>query len=517
MGFKFEDDNDEITLSGSAEKPSNKEAPPLPKPGKLPIPGKPKIKPTVKEETTEKPKVTPPKPISRAETEITEEYIEVEYSRPYEEEPEGIKTPLAAKSKPTVFDENFGEEKPNPEAINANYFFAEKEPSPVKFIRPEEAKRRKEFTKQITIIRASVVTAVAIILVAGIASFIPRPTFSESPKEVNYAITESNRYTAAATAVENYALQFVHDFMDRTENAEPERRDLMIKYLSPTAYSAINNDLPSISNNSGQNVQVYQRITSGPYIYRTENITTEAINAQSAEAGGYLSSFIIRVQVQKYVTGADFTVTRPILDSDGVETGEFETVTETPTFEKEWVYISVPVVYSRTENEITLYGYPAFVAEPKTENLEDYELPFKNADWTRADDALMSSQVLKAQLESFMVAWSEQNPNLAVTGELAATLAQDATVRAKEGLNSKFVAPPETGEIVQRYSVEALPADYEPTGRETRKALLNVTWASALDVEQETIVPYRQQYIVSFRGNDADGYKIIDIKTRYAE
>lgn len=504
MGFKFEDDDDEITLSGSNEKPGLKKDEEKPK---IPIPDAVKIPQIKPPEDKPAPEKTAPSRPTQSKTGNSEPIHN------------GVSTPTNYQPAMPATKNRSPKNNTNtqPEPIKAEHFFAEKEPSPVKFIRPEEAKRRKEFTKQIMIIRASVITAVAIIFVAGVSSFIPRPSFSEQPSEVNYALTETNRYQAAATAAENYSLEFVNDFMTRTVETEPERKNLMSRYLSPRAYSAVNTDLPTIENNSGKNITVYQKVTSGPYIYRIENIDTNFINRQSSEAGGYLANFVVRVQIQKYVTDADFTTTRPVLDSNGEETGEFETVTETPSFTKEWVHMSVPVVYSRTKNEITLYGYPSFVAEPKNENLDNYDFPFQNADWSREDRDTASSNVLKAQIEAFMVAWANQNPNVDPSGELASTLSQDATQRTKEGLNGKYTANPETGTIVRNFSVEAFPADYEPTGTETRKALLNVNWVSTTDVEQGTLTVYKQQYLIQFRGTDADGYKIIDIKPRYAE
>jgi hypothetical protein len=548
MAFKFDDDEHEITLSGSKEPVKKGKEIPLPEAGKLPkapktepIPEKPKLPLPPKEEIKTTPQIITPQPIIAPQpievNQIIEEqpYVQEQYEydapepddyNPFERKPTSSynkkripesEISLTRKREAEVFNEDFGVQERNPSEIKTNMFFTAVEPSPLKFIRPEEAKRRKEFLRQITIVRAGLIAILTVTIAAGVYSFIPKPSFSERPQDVNYALTETGKFRAAATAAENYALEFVNDFMNRTEETEPNRQKIMLRYLAPEAYSAINSDLPIMRNNSNREVTVYQKITSGPYVYRIENLDAAQLIAQSNREGGYVATFVIRAEIQKYVTNGDFTVVRPILSADGIETGQFESVTEAPTFDKEWVYISVPVLYNRNNNEITLYGFPTFVTESKNENLKQYIKPFEAADWTRADQALASSNVLKAQIESFMVAWSKQNPNVAPTGELASLISQDATNRAKEGLNGKYVASPERGQIVTGISVEALNTDEPPTGNETRRALINVIWATSLDVEQKTIVEYSQQYIITFRGSDTNSYKIIDIKPRYAE
>lgn len=555
MAFKFDDDEHEITLTGSRE-PVKKAEIPIPESAKLPktpvqepakkstvLPKPPVIKVLSTDVASQEQQpivpsnIITPQPIEVPQITKTEEpqtipeqeetYYEEEYN-PYEKKQAAplkrnrmpdANIPLVrnGSKKDDIFDEDFGVQKRNPSEIQTNIFFTAVEPSPIKFVRPEEAKRRKEFIRQITMVRAGIATILIITIAAGVYSFIPKPGFSERIEDVNYALTETGRFRAAATAAENYALEFVHDFMERTENTEPNRRENMLRYLSPTAFNAVNSELPTIKNNLSRDVTVFQKVTSGPYVYRIENIDAAKLKQQSSTAGSYLATFTIRVEIQKYVNNNDFTITRPVLASDGTETGQFETVTEAPTYDKEWIYINVPVIYSRNQNEITLYGYPAFVTEPKNEKLDAYDTPFKTADWRSDDQILASSNVLKAQVEAFMLAWSKQNPNQNISGELAALLAPDATDRAKAGLNGKYVQSPSRETIVSGINVEGLPAETEITGEETRKALINVVWSTATDVEQGTVITYNQQYIILFRGTDASSYKIIDIKPRYSE
>lgn len=537
MGFKFDEDNDEIVLSGSTESVST----PIPAQPEKTIPTSPKKK-IVKEpklpKAVEKPAtsgatkpVQPAQPIAPQpvlpvqQTPIVEPvstYYPPEIPTPTYQQPE----PQAYYPEPqkTIYPEQPKTFTPSgitveQSGMQANIFFEEKEEAKTfKFKRPDNAQKTKDVKKQVQFVRASVLITVVLLVIGTVSSFIPKAGFVDDPQARNLALTNSLEAGNAVSASESYALQFVNDFMHRTEELEPGRRDQILRYISPTALVNIDTKLPTIKNNSNRDATVYQRVTSGPYIYKTENSDATKLFQQNSTVRAFLATHIIRVEVQKYVTSSDFTVTTVIFDE---ETGEerTEVVTSQPEFEKEWLYISVPIIHTPSTNEVTLYGYPTFVSEPKNENLTKFEEPFKGPDWTKEDRDLGSSRVLAAQMEAFMSAWSKQNPNISPTGELTALLATDATSRAKEGLNAKFTVNPETGVLVRKFAVEGLSNEQQEiaTGNELRRALVDIEWVTATDLKQGTVTVYRQQYLVSFRGNDSASYKIVDIKTRYSQ
>lgn len=539
MGFKFDEDNDEIVLSGSTESVSA----PIPAQSEKVLPTSPKKKP-VKEPKLPKavdgytapagPTATiqPPQPVAPAAApktapEPTRDLTPIYPAQPVVPVQSVVKaeqyyyTPPTASPLPEQQNNKFTiSEKPlEQNGIQANIFFSEKEETKkFKFKRPDDAKKTKDVKKQVQFVRAGMFTIIALLLVGTVSNFIPKAGFVDDPQARNLALTNSLEAGNAVSASESYALQFVHDFMNRTEELEPERRNQMLRYVSPAALANVDTTLPTIKNNSNRDVTVYQKVTSGPYIYKTENSDAAKLLQQNSTVKAFLATHIIRVEIQKYVTSSDFTVTTVVFDE---ETGEerTETVNSQPQFEKEWLYISVPIIHTPSSNEVTLYGFPTFVSEPKNENFSRFEEPFKGPDWTRDDKELGSSRVLAAQLEAFMLAWSKQNPNISPTGELTALLSPDSTRRAKEGLNGRLTVNPESGALVRKFVVEGLSNEEQEvlTGNEIRRALVDVEWVTATDIKQETVTVYRQQYIVYFRGNDSASYKIVDIKTRYSQ
>ena len=566
MGFKFDDDDDEIVLSGSKETVSAP-IPPQPektsgrkKPVKEPkIPAAAVAPKPVQPKPVEEPATTPPPPPpvqEPAAVPITppitppvapptvlqpEQHPQQQYVPPtpqtydtgmyqpqpyqnypqqnlqnqqYQPQPLPTQTPILNPNNgfvpPTIEEDTSG--------VQANIFFEPKEEKKSRFARPANTDKTTAVKKQVQFVRGAIILTIVLLVIGTVSSFIPRPGFTDDPTARNLALTQSLEARNAISASESYVLQFTQDYLNRTEELEPERRTQMLRYLTPNAFSSVEFRLPTIRNNSNREVTVYQKITDGPYIFKTENINSAQVFRQNSEVRAFLMNHIVRVQVQKYVTSSDFTVTNVFFDEI---TGEekTETISAQPTFDKEWLYLSVPIIYSPSTNEVTLYGFPAFVASPKHENLNRFDAPFQGADWQRSDRDLGNSRVLAAQMEAFMVAWSKQNPNISPTGELAALLSTDATNRAKEGLNGSVVANPENGNIVRKIDVEALTEAQlqNATGNEIRKALIDVEWVTTQDLQQQTVTPYKQQYIVFFRGNDTASYKIVDIRTRYAQ
>lgn len=207
--------------------------------------------------------------------------------------------------------------------------------------------------KRIMRIRVAATSVVVVLMAAGIYSFIPKPGFKDDVSQINAAITYANKYDAIKTATENYALRFTTDFLNRTEVTENTRQQTMQTYMDLKTISAVDftlNKVPAQGEPNG--VNIYMKILSGPYIYSINNIDAAKIQSQRINEGnGYIYSIVTATYVQPYIASSDFGLF-------GADAAPLEL---TP----KWVYLSVPVMHDYETKQTTIYGFPSFYTPEK--------------------------------------------------------------------------------------------------------------------------------------------------------
>ena len=540
MAFKFDDNDDDLSLDLGKDSPKTQKPAPLPKVepkkdvlGGLPKPGQstpPKNKPAAPKipsqpsvPAVEKPSISAPAPKavakpSRVEPVALPEFDSSEIDDMYEEG----NIPTYEESLETNESTSIREPQPQLKTqasvgrrtrgrtsyVENNQFV----PPSDNILTHEEAARTIKKTspfdgdrKRVAQVRV-IATIVAIFLMgAGIYSFIPKPGFKDDLSQINAAITFSNKYEAVKTASENYALRFTTDFLNRTEVTESTRQTTMETYMNAKTISLVNFNLskiPVANNNNG--INVYMRPIGGPYVYGVNNIDASKIQAQRISEG---DGFIYSIQTATYV--------QPYISSNDIKSFGSG---EVPTFEPKWVYLSIPVMHNYVTKQTTLYGFPSFFTPEKTAGLESFLTPFDTAEWPQEDKELSGNTVLIAQLEAFLTEWAKQSPNDKTAPSLQSLLAQDATERTKVGLAGAYTSV--TGQkIIADVNVKPMDKDQKPTASTNRTALVTVKWTDANELNAASkYVPavYTQQYMIEFRGA-GDKWQIIDIKARFAE
>ena len=544
MSFKFDDDDDELRLDLGKDTPKTQTPAPLPKTVKptkealssLPQPGQSAGKPALPTQPKQdKPEVSLPKkevapqipsspktkkaePVEEilivpAPVKVDKTIIPENIDDSYEEAilPPYVEDKVEVVSQKEVLQPNLSTAEPRRTRRRETYVAnGEFNPESANFLSEEEAnstfKKKSPFDgdrKRVMQIRVVATTVAALLMAAGIYSFIPKPGFKDDISSINAAISYSNKYDSVRTTSEAYALRFTTDFLNRTEVSENSRSLLMQNYMDIKALGAVDFPLTKITA-SGQNggVNVYMRPIGGPYVYSVSNVDAAKLQAQRvAEGNGFIYSIVTATYVQPYISSSD---TKYFVEG-------------MPSLEPKWVYLSIPVMHNYDTKQTTLYGFPSFYSPEKTAGLDKLSAPFTEADWTTKDEVLSSDNVLKAQLETFLGEWAKQSPNDAVSSSLTAVLSSDATARAKAGLGGAYTAS-KGDKIISEVNVKPLPQDEKANANMLREALVTVRWIDdgLDDSPQYTPAVYTQQYLIYFKGS-ADKWAVQDIKARYAE
>lgn len=545
MGFKFDDNDDSLSLDLGKDSPKVQDPAPLPKIqpkkealGKLPkpgqsapaktslpktavpstasapkIPSKPSVTKPVETEDIVKPVPKPVKKVEKPEEVTVEELIDDTYESEeltfvdeplvYEEEEVTTKEP-----QPILNTQQGRRTRQRQTYVQGNEFVPESEHVLSQAEASKTIKKSSPFEgdrKRIMQIRFIATVVVVLLMAAGVYSFIPKPGFKDDVSQINAAISYANKYDAIQTVSENYALRFTTDFLNRTEYTEPLRVDTMKTYMDFKTISAVDfnlTNLPATQTGKPQGVNIYMKLVSGPFIYSINNIDASKIQAQRIENGnGYIYSIVTSAYVQPYIAQDDLKYVSTAIEL-------------TP----QWVYLSIPVMHNYLTKQTTLYGFPTFVTPEKTSGLDAFSGPLTEADWKQSDDTLSNNSVLEAQLEAFMVAWAKQSPNEKLDPALQAVLSKSATERTKVGLSGKYTSA-DKEQIIYNVNVKPLPEGDEPTASTKREALVTVKWVDAQTASSATaVVPavYTQQYLIDFQGA-GDKWQVIDIKPRFAE
>lgn len=540
MGFKFDDEDDELSLKLGDESVKQQVPAPLPKKAikpnsevlnKLPRPGQTAAVSETQPAETESPKpatiptsavkaskglpvapkampASPEKPsLPKKKVEVPSEEVVIEVPEIIEEAEEVTYTPEPKIATPiestllnveTLDTSRYAPATPE-EIFQSNVVMTPEETeSTFKKKSPFEGDRKKIL--QIRIIAGSVA---GLIMIAGVWSFIPKAGFKDDVNSINAAISYTNKYDSIRMASEAYALRFATDFLNRTETTEQYRVETMSTYMDSATLGKVDFALASLPSNSNRNgAKIYQRISSGPYVYNVNNIDAASIQAQRIDG---TNGFITSVLVSAYVT--------PYVDPNEAAT----VAGGIPDLQPKWVYLSIPVMHNYETKQTSVYGYPSFVAPEITTGLDKLTKPYDEAEWGAGDPVLSKDSVLNSQFENFLEEWSKQSPNQAVSSDLKALLSSDANSRAKKGLAGSYVKA-DGQEIVYNVNVKPLGKDVKATESTLREALVTVKWSDNIDFISAGATPstYVQQYIIYFKGT-TNKWEIQDIKPRFAE
>lgn len=550
MGFKFDDDDDELSLDiggdtaktqkpaplppkvkaeEETEKPSSRPSIPV-KPANvtptadvlkdLPRPGKTVSDPKEKDdelssllEEPVKPKITPPAPAPRVvldETPIIEE--------PVVEEPVSTLNVQPISSTPTSrrYSASALEEPLN---LESQSILSREETSSTLVKsggKPFSGARRK--VMQIRIIAGAVAS---FLIFSGVYSFLPKPGFDSDVNSQSLAVTNSNKYESIKQASEAHALKLMTDLLNRPNyTSEMTLKDRLSTYIPQAQTTSI---LTSFALNTYQISGVkdrsvgyfYQTVINGPVVENQEVISAAKIERVDLDKNGSLESYVYPIKISAYITYS----TDPI-EKAGAKLNPL------PMMGSKWVYYTVPVVYNYEKKTAYLYGYPAVTGAPSTEDYADYNDILSEPIWEIGDEELNASAGFKEQVKTFITLWVAQEPKTNLAGleiSLKNMLSKETdplsplypTIRIAQGLNGAYELDPEASII---YDVEGLPEDTEATPETLRRLMVTVTLAdnTTEDVDGITRPTIKQQYIISFVEN-ANTWFFIDIKPRFTE
>lgn len=562
MGFKFDNDDDELSLDigGDTAKtqspaplpPAAKEQEQEPKP-KIGIPSKPKpvnptsdilkdlprpgqtvSKPSAKEEDNELTSLLkePPAPAPVRATPLQQKVAEPYMEEPEVEEPQStllVEPPVAKNSQPRRYSASALEEPLHLESASI-LTRQETENTLVK----GKGKPFSGARKKVMQIRVAATGLAVFLIASGIYSFLPDPGFVADTNAQVLALDNGNQYESIRTASESYATRLMTDLLNRPSyEVESSLSDRLKVYVNenqvPTLLTSfqLNSYEMGPGLESRDNGKFYQTVISGPFVDNQEVVNIANLERIDTDNDGYKESFIYPIRISayiKYSTAAD-------------EAKLAKTVL--PGSISRWVNYVVPVIHNYKNKSTFLYGYPSIVGNTPMNNFSNYKDKYLASPWADTDDDLGSSPEFKTQVVAFLNEWANQSPVGNVT-EVESSLKNLLTLstvtdvtsplyptyRIAQGLNKAYKVG-ETSNLgtslseptpAVAFDVEALPQDAEVTETTIRRVLVTVEWVDNTFASEDTLITpttIKQQYIITFVG--ISKWAFIDIKPRFAQ
>jgi hypothetical protein len=378
--------------------------------------------------------------------------------------------------------------------------------------------------KKVMQVRIAAGLVATLLMVAGIFSFLPKGGFTSDVAAQVLALNNGNQYESIRQASESLALKTMTDLINVPDYSTlRSQKDRMSSYLdSDTVISLTNNFKlntypikPSAIRDTGY---FYQKVLNGPYVDNQEVIDIGSLQRLDLNNDGYKESFIYPIRIAAYVQYV----------TDDANEKRFATAT-VPALSAKWVYYVVPVLHNYKTKATFIYGLPSVAAALPTDDASAVNASFKSP-WDASDPNLTTLNIpFKTTFAQFFTAWAKQdsvsslsniahnNPdlqNLLSTTDTTSPLYP--TYRIAQGLQDRYVLSD-----IKEIDVQALPDKTTATDSTIRNALVTVTWKDntiqGISNPNSKLVPstITQQYLVEFIG--VAKWYFIDVKPRFAE
>jgi hypothetical protein len=374
--------------------------------------------------------------------------------------------------------------------------------------------------KKVMQIRIAAAVVALFLILSGVWSFVPKAGFSGDENAQQLSIDNGNQYESIRQASESYALKLMTDLINRPDPSyEKTLGERLVTYMSDAQAQTLTsnfrlNSYPTVGNADGK---LYQKVLNGPFVDNQELVKIANLSRIDTDNDGYNESFIYPIRVAAFVQ----YVTDPTeakSAGDGV-----------PTLSSRWVYYVVPVIHNYKNKSTFLYGYPSVAGALPIDNFKDYEKGSESP-WSSTDKELSQNGLLKTAVIDFLTAWAAQTPQsdvANVSNSLLNLLSPSTdkssplypTYRVAQGLSGAYSLKPSGKEGEPPFitvDIEGLPESEVPTAETIRKAVVTVEWKdNILGASAGTPSYITQQYIITFIG--VEKWYFIDIKPRYSE
>lgn len=381
--------------------------------------------------------------------------------------------------------------------------------------------------KKVIRIRVIFGLVVGFLIFAGIFSFLPKPGFTSDITAQSLAVTNGNKYDSIRQAAESHALKLMTNLLHRPNyDFEKSLADRLDGYVNSEQIVQLLSafELPGYEIETFEERtygRYYQTIVTGPFVENQEVITTERITRLDTDNNGTNESYIYTIRISAFVS----------YSTDKAEAKAAVTKPVQPMPPK-WVYYIVPVVYNSETKTVHLYDMPTITNAPAVDDYTIYKELGKEDPFESEDKDLGNNSQFRTAVRGFFAEWALQGPVTNVTNVrdvlknmLSLNVITDKTsplypkYRIARGLGGAYRLNDVEGAEPIKLTVEAVPEDQIEDLTETtpRRMIVRVEWIdNNIPGGESYIRPVIvQEYVVTFMGTTR--WYFIDIRAKYTE
>jgi hypothetical protein len=314
--------------------------------------------------------------------------------------------------------------------------------------------------RKVLIARVVVFSILGILIVSGIASFLPKQsglTTSDGPLIISKVRENLGVTDFPKTAGEGMALGFSKTYLNYDSASREARATKLGEYVS----TAILNNIDIRPASADEIAAANATVAPAPGEELSTSPSTTGPATQTVTEGPYL----IKSTMLKYGEAAVFT-------------------TKTEVNGNTWLYMQVPMFYDKTKGTLSVSGSPTFVNPINVAAVPQSEYTLG---WT--GDRVIEDLV-RDDLSGYMRAWAASDTTTIERLTIKKDGKNAATSEALTGLNGsvKLVRMSDLS-VEQKPALKADSSDEEKAGFNTRQAQITVLW-----LEPQSGTAYSQNY-----------------------